>query len=273
MDFELKYELMPPYKHDFHIGFQSFQSFYTMQPHWHEHLEFTYITSGEGDFIVDDERIAVRGGDLVCVRPDSPHALLSDNGVDFDCLLIRTEPFSEAELRKMNFVSLIRGDGELNRLIYNIKEEFSQGGELSEMNKRALTLALIVYLTRNYPRNADTAEEDALRLETLSKIKIIEKYISENYRNKITVADLSRLLYVSDGHFCRFFKRHMGISAIEYLNVYRVGKSLELLRNHELSVTEIAMQVGFDDVNYFSRVFKKIRHQTPSEYRQSGVSY
>ncbi len=273
MDFELKYELMAPYKHDFHIGFRSFQSFYTMQPHWHEHLEFTYITEGMGDFIVDDERISVRSGDLVFIRPNSPHALLSDSGVDFDCLLIRTEFFSEEELRKINFVSLIRDDEELNRLIYNIKEEFSRGGELSEMNKKALAYALIVRMRRKHKRKADTAEEDALRSETLSKIKIIEKYISENYKNKITVSQLSRLLYLSDGHFCRFFKRHMGMSAIEYLNVYRVGKSLELLRDRELSVTDVALQTGFDDVNYFSRVFKKIRHQTPSEYRSGRLEY
>ena len=267
MDFEAKYSLMSPQPHDFHIGFKSFYNFYTMRPHWHEHLEFTYITSGVGQFIIDGEVINVHAGDLLFVAPNRPHTLLSSRGVDFDCLLMRTELFTEDELSKMNFKSLIRGDERVNRLLYNIKEEYSNDADMSEMNKKALAFSLIVHLIRNHNVKPDSEEENRIRAEWLSRIKVVEKYISENYKNKITVSELARLLYVSDGHFCRFFKRHMGISAIEYLNVYRVSKALDLLRDRALSITDVALQTGFDDVNYFSRVFKKIRHQTPTEYR------
>ena len=273
MEFEAKYSLMSPQPHDFHIGFNSFCNFYTMRPHWHEHLEFTYITSGVGQFIIDGEAINVQAGDLLFVGPNRPHTLLSDKGVDFDCLLMRTELFTEDELRKMNFNSLVRGDERVNRLLYNIKEEYSGEADMSEMNKKALAFSLIVYLIRNHNMKPESEEEDKIRAQWLSRIKVVEKYISENYRNKITVSELARLLYVSDGHFCRFFKRHMGMSAIEYLNVFRVGRALELLTKKELSITDVALQSGFDDVNYFSRVFKRLRHQTPSEYRYSDVSY
>ncbi len=263
------YVLLPPYKHDFHIGFQAFKELTTMRPHWHEHLELLYVTRGTGTFIVNGERIYVLPNDLVIAEPNSPHVLLSDSGIDYECLLIRTDLFTPDELQEMNFLSHIRTDPTVTELFSEIRNEFSIGGSVSNMRKKALAFSLIVYLIRTHSAPLITKEDKESRLWVLSRIKIIEQYVSENYKNKIAISDLARLLYVSESHFCRFFKKAMGISAIEYLNVFRIGKAEQLLRETELSITEVASLSGFENSNYFSRLFRRIMKQTPSEYRCS----
>lgn len=148
-----------------------------------------------------------------------------------------------------------------------MREEFASGGNMSKMKKKSLVYDLIVYLLRKYaPSPTDKRDEERRTLD-IERLKQIEEYVSENYKNKIAIADLARVLFLSEGHFCRFFKRCVGISAIEYLNVFRVGKAEELLRDTEMSVTEIALQAGFEDANYFTRLFKRITGHTPTEYR------
>ena len=65
---------MSPQPHDFHIGFNSFFNFYTMRPHWHEHLEFTYITSGVGQFIIDGEAMNVQAGERGIIETTKKNA-------------------------------------------------------------------------------------------------------------------------------------------------------------------------------------------------------
>ena len=263
------YALLPPYEQDFHIGFNIFKDLTTMRPHWHEHLEFLYVTRGTGTFIVNGEKISVLPSDLVIAEPNSPHVLLSDSGIDYECLLIRTDLFNSDELEEMHFLSHIRADMAVSKLFAKIKDEFSIGGNMSNMRKKALAYSLIVHLIRTHVAPLRTEEYKESRLLTLSRINIIEQYISENYKGKITVSDLAKLLYVSESHFCRFFKKAIGISAIEYLNVFRIGKSEQLLRETDLSITEVASLSGFENSNYFSRIFRRIMKQTPSEYRAS----
>jgi len=96
----------------------------------------------------------------------------------------------------------------------------------------------------------------------------VEDFVSQNYQNKISTAHLSKIFYMSESHFCRLFKKTVGISPIDYINEYRVGKAELLLQKTDLPIITIAAEVGFEDANYFSRVFRKIKKLSPSEYRR-----
>lgn len=74
----------------------------------------------------------------------------------------------------------------------------------------------------------------------------------------------------NEHYFCHFFKNATSQSPSEYINHYRIEKALTLLNNTDISVTEIAMNVGFNDPNYFTRTFKKYTGKTPSEYRMNN---
>jgi len=96
----------------------------------------------------------------------------------------------------------------------------------------------------------------------------VVKEIETNYPSKLTVDDLSRLVYVTPQYLSRLFRRFLGSSAYEYLTLYRITKAKEFLVNSShLEIQNIANLVGFDDASHFIAMFKKTTGITPLEYR------
>jgi len=79
---------------------------------------------------------------------------------------------------------------------------------------------------------------------------------------------LADIACLSVGHFCRIFKKLTGRSAIDYITQLRVEKAALLLRQGEYNIKEIAFATGFNDSNYFTRVFKKYKNTAPSEFKK-----
>lgn len=88
------------------------------------------------------------------------------------------------------------------------------------------------------------------------------------YNSELSLASLSVLCSVSKGHLAATFKKETGMTVTDYINQTRIKQSLILLNTTNLSISEIAAQCGFSDVNYFSRTFRKLQEQTPSQYRK-----
>lgn len=102
-------------------------------------------------------------------------------------------------------------------------------------------------------------------------MKTILKYVEEHYAEHITIDDMAALTYYSKSHFMKFFKAHMGVGFIEYLNDYRLTMSERLLRSSDAPVIEIAELSGFDNLSYFNRIFKRKYGQSPGRWRYMQV--
>lgn len=98
--------------------------------------------------------------------------------------------------------------------------------------------------------------------------KAIE-YVHENYSQDITIDSLCNYLDINKSYFCSLFKRYTGNTFSYFLNHFRVEKSKKLLINSNLSLLDIAIEVGFNNQNYYSMVFKKYTNMSPSKYRIS----
>lgn len=90
--------------------------------------------------------------------------------------------------------------------------------------------------------------------------------IENEYQNPLTLDDLSKASGMSPKYFCRFFHEMINKTPIEYLNYYRIEIACEKLLATELSITEIALNCGFNDVSYFIKTFKKHKGVTPKQY-------
>ncbi|MDY4976257.1 MAG: PocR ligand-binding domain-containing protein [Clostridia bacterium] len=97
----------------------------------------------------------------------------------------------------------------------------------------------------------------------------ISEYINSNYRYRITTGELGKKLYMNPSYLSRIFKEYKGITITEYTNRVRIENAKRLLEISQISISSIAMNVGFNDSNYFSRIFKKITGLTPELYRKS----
>ena len=94
------------------------------------------------------------------------------------------------------------------------------------------------------------------------------KFISEQYREKLTLGGVAGEVNMSRFHFCKLFKRVIGVTFTAYVSLFRVEKTRNLLLNPNYRVSEIAFDVGFQSVTHFNRAFKKINGQSPTEYRR-----
>lgn len=96
------------------------------------------------------------------------------------------------------------------------------------------------------------------------------KYIHLHYKEDISVQDLSNYLSISNSYFSQLFSRETGIGFSKYLMNYRVERAKELLSGTPMRVYQIAADVGYSDVKYFLKVFKKMTGMSPQSYRDKG---
>ena len=113
----------------------------------------------------------------------------------------------------------------------------------------------------------DEITKSSLTFNTTDKIKIILNYINEHFAEDISINTLATLCDYSEYHFMRFFKKHIGLTCIQYINNLRLEKASILLTSSNMPITNISLDVGFDNLSYFNKLFKRKYKLTPKEFR------
>lgn len=103
-------------------------------------------------------------------------------------------------------------------------------------------------------------------------IENIKNYIEENLNYDFKVTDFSKIFNYNEKYIGKLFKSKTGISIKEYINQRRIEIAEKLLLETTLSITNISLKVGFNNVSYFNRVFKSVKNMTPGEYRISAIN-
>ena len=263
------YENVPAIENNFTVKVRPYFNRERLSPHWHEHIELLFFTQGKGDFLCDGKSFAVEKGDFVIVNSTEAHSYAAREPIDLICILIYPEFFSDINFSHIQLKNLIRGDRYIAGCIEEIYKEYTDGTLGSDMMIKSFTYKLMAYLLREYTVSQMSQREIATQNIRLARLNRIVEYISANYNQKITTKQLAEMSFLNENHFCRFFKKSVGKTVSEYLNEFRIEKAGVLLSATDKSIADIASEVGFDDINYFSRMFKKIRNMSPSEYRKS----
>lgn len=99
--------------------------------------------------------------------------------------------------------------------------------------------------------------------DSSDKLKIVLDHIDLHYAEALSVSELAKLCYFSEYHFMRFFKKHMNMTCIQYINNIRLEKAVELFEHGNTSILEVSLSVGFHNLSYFYRAFKAKYHMTP----------
>jgi two-component system, response regulator YesN len=101
-----------------------------------------------------------------------------------------------------------------------------------------------------------------------SQIAHIEKIIKQYYNTELTVEQIASMLHFTPNYLGTMFKAKKKVTINEYINKYRISKSMEFFHNEALSISEVARACGYENIPYFHTVFKKYASLTPKEYRQ-----
>jgi len=106
--------------------------------------------------------------------------------------------------------------------------------------------------------------------ENIMIIKAVS-YIAENFNKDMSLESIADMVYISPHYFSELFKKTLGVGFTEYVRKIRMEKAVELLSYPEFKVKEIALMVGYPDVSYFNRVFKKYYKMSPSDYKNLNI--
>ncbi len=112
--------------------------------------------------------------------------------------------------------------------------------------------------------------EGVSEVRARSRIQMAVRYIHEHYSENITILDLAERYEMSPNYFSSIFKREIGVSAVNYITDVRMKEAQKLLAHSDNSVVDIAKKVGYEDGQYFFRVFKKHTGMTPLRYREEN---
>ena len=148
---------------------------------------------------------------------------------------------------------------------YVKKVEFKNEFAYPQMFKCGIEM-LLIQITRYFQQEKAPAK---INIQTEYKKNKVVEYIKEHYKEKISLEDIAKKFNYSVGHLCRKFKEEIGDSVVNYIIKYRISVAMKLLfENKELSIEEIALDVGFNDVQFFDKTFKKFTGMTPGKYRR-----
>ncbi|MDI6762745.1 MAG: AraC family transcriptional regulator [Thermodesulfobacteriota bacterium] len=96
-------------------------------------------------------------------------------------------------------------------------------------------------------------------------------FIETHYDEPLTVEQIAREVYLSASRLSHIIKGELGVTLGNYISKVRIDKAKGLLRERELPISQIALEVGFPDQSYFTKVFKKVENCTPKVFRQNEL--
>ncbi len=248
--------------------------------HWHEEAELTLITSGKCIYKIDLVEYEVEEGDILFVPPLFLHSItlgnnkkvssetyvfhlkfLGGNSTDICSTRylapIMNQEFSMPYVIKPNYPAYVY----LRKIFNQINTTYDESIIGYELALKSLFLQTI-FLLLQYSKKVAVPETEKVS----DKIKNVLDYIELHYSETITVSQLAKLCYFSDYHFMRFFKKHMNMTCVEYINNLRLEKAVELFEKGNSSIMEVSLSVGFHNLSYFHRAFKKKYRMTPLSF-------
>lgn len=252
--------------------------------HSHDFCELVIVTRGSAMHCLKGDVFPVTAGDVFLLQGRQRHYFYDREALDLINIMYDPESIGlpEGELRKLSgysamfllepsyrrqhrFASRLHLKrvplARIERLAEEMELECDNRAPGYEVALRAKLLEMIVYLSRAYT-NTDTTEAHAL-LRVGNVIGALEHDFAREWR----VSELLTIAHMSRSTLMRVFRRATGQTPIEYLVRLRIQKAMELLRNTDRTITEIALDVGFNDSNYFARQFRRLSGKSPRPFR------
>lgn len=241
-------------------------------PHEHSpYFELLYFIEGESRVVIDGVEHRARGGDLVVYHPWTVHEEFVQPGpYRLICIrfnrgdIERSVPFPSPE--QVGVVFRLPWKERFQNLFEQIVIETEQVDQWSSVLRGAYLTQFIALLWRalSYCRDSEESGNEQACLRIAHVIDLIHNGI----RTDLSLAELAEKAFMSESHFSHVFKDVTGVPPKRYLIAGRVAKAKELLTTTARPVIDIAAELGYDNPQYFSRMFKKETGRTPLEFRR-----
>ena len=235
-----------------------------VEMHFHDFFELEYIISGGGMYTVDGIRHEIEAGELFLLTPFNFHSVDIHDAELYNVMFSGDicNPFFLQSITDKAPVFL-KAEGGVRRFFDSALAELCNNADDRELAIILLD-AVIARLDKELSRDE--------RQQKLSAISRAELFILNNFRNRLTLADVAAQVALSPTYFSRLFKEEKGITFKAYLNNMRFEYAKKLLDHSDMTVVQICAECGFNDYPNFVRRFKEHSGEYPEKYRKRRES-
>ncbi|MBR3969797.1 MAG: helix-turn-helix transcriptional regulator [Ruminococcus sp.] len=248
--------------------------------HWHEALELIMPLENHYIVTVGDTDFDIPVHDVLVVPAGELHKMPAIPGrrLIFQCDSSVLSGVSAIESVIRSISSPILINKELNKELHSLAKKtlldiLSLNNKKNELADVKVYISLVTLLTSirefQLEENKLYLDLDDSKLDEYSeKFNSVMQYIDANYMYDISLDRLADVAGYSKYHFSRIFKQYNSMSYLQYINARRTKAAEHLLLDPNLSITDVAMQAGFKSLTTFNRIFKEIKHCTPSDFKK-----
>lgn len=248
---------------------------YIMPLHWHRELEIVLVRSGRLHIFLNNAGYEMGAGDILFIGSGVLHRAEPEDCL-YECVVfdpnLLGRRLQEHVLPLLSGESVIRPffpaqSGPVSDAVAELCRQMA-GKEPHYQLAVHGALAKLLYLLHvggHIHRRSHTGRTGH-QAEIVARVV---RYIDENYREKITLQQLAAQAAVHEKYLCRIFKEFTGRTPIDYVNQLRIDHACIDLTLHHKNVTEAALDAGFTDMSYFTKLFRRTKGITPRDYARS----
>ncbi len=254
--------------------------------HWHHAIEIIYLLEGELTVTIESNTVVLHAGQCILINPDIMHstkctawnqAIVLQIPLDFIELYIPDIQQLFFNIDDINHSSIRQSKIRQTKL-HKLKETLSQMQVAHDIRPEgfilrfnSLLFELLFQLYHNFSVRIFKVDLTQ-RNKDISRLDPILKYTALHYNQTISIEEISKVAFLNPGYFCRFFKKYMGITFLEYQNELRLSYIYRDLITTNDAIHKILERHGFTNYKLFRRMFYEHFKTTPSQIRKAQKS-
>ncbi|MEJ9217836.1 helix-turn-helix domain-containing protein [Paenibacillus glucanolyticus] len=271
------------------------EKFGSLSDHMHDYLQIWYVSKGEFIHTLYGQKYRMVQGNIFVLPPYSVHRVEMIPGKELEVLGCEFMPAfinerldgkpAEPNLFDLSFIErfittedsvplkiTLTGSSDLavKELLTEMLAEYGSRGPFFDILLKANLLKLLAILNREHADQgklkSSSSSSDPYREPILESVQ----YIHDHYDQPLWLEELCARTMMSRTSFCRRFKEVTGRTFSQYLANYRIRMAMRLLTEPELTITDVCFKVGFNELSYFCRIFKKYTGTTPAYYKKNA---
>ncbi len=257
----------------------------------HDFWEMVYIDQGEVICTADKNNFVLKSGEIVFHKPNEFHNLKSNRVnppnvsiITFECnspeinyfegKIFKLSPDERSILSQLfnEGLSCFKMDDENNPLIQRMTIKESAPFGSSQMTKNLLEMFLI--LLRRNKAIATKEQRNNLIIDGIAvseHVKEVLDIINCNIYSILSIKEICKQLNISKSYLKKIFSQYYKGGIIHYYNSLKIKEAKKLLRENNLTITQISEALCFESPQYFSKCFKKFTNKTPTQYKKSII--
>lgn len=251
--------------------------------HWHDEVEFVYITKGSITYTVEGETMILKQGQGLFINSRKLHVAASDKDTpcEFYCAIIHPMLLCASKHVDDTYVEPIIKNNSLKYLFMDSKDEWArealniieQMSIYTDKGGHELQIQMLFFAIWQiiYTQSMVTDSKPLKSNHHLNTLKDMITYIQQHFAEKITLGDISNAGCVGKTMCTKLFTTYVNRTPIEFLKDYRIQQSIVLLKTTDLSITDICYETGFSGASYFGECFREVTGCSPLEYRKQHI--